>query len=494
MKQKNLIVGITFVALLALVCIASAQPFAYIANYNGNTISVVDLATNTVTGTITANVGQGPNGVAVSPDGSTVYVTNSLGNSISVIKAGSPSVVTATIAVGTAPQGIAVSPDGKYVYVANYGNAANNGGNTVSVIQTSTNTIIATVPVGTKPYGLAVTPDNSAVYVADSGTTTVSVIQTSTNTATATITVGTKPMDVAVSPDGSTVYVTNQGSNTISVINAKSNVVTATIPNWPGAANPIGLATSPEGNTLYVADSNGWVTVIDINPNSATFNTPTWGVNTLGAPYGIEVSPDGKYLYVTNEGGVNQLLIFDTEQPNPHQILADVAMPFIPGFNSPASLGKFIGPAPSGTSQSNFQFTTQLTAGQNTQVTNSNPALPGITQGVIQTLPGIFTLHNSGGHSAKVEAAFTSHVGLTYGLLSATGAGTSILEAKYFSMGPTGGTLVPLKSDGSLATIMPSTAPLAPGATVVLDGKLDVPSTQTPGAYAGTIILIFSNA
>ena len=46
---------------------------AYISNALDNTVSVVSTATNTVTATIP--VGVSPTGVAVSPDGSKVYVT-----------------------------------------------------------------------------------------------------------------------------------------------------------------------------------------------------------------------------------------------------------------------------------------------------------------------------------------------------------------------------------------------------------------------------------
>ena len=56
---------------------------------------------------------------------------------------------------------------------------------------------------------MAVTPDGTRAYVTDSNDDTVSVINTATNTVIATIPVGTSPGDVAVNPDGTRVYVTN---------------------------------------------------------------------------------------------------------------------------------------------------------------------------------------------------------------------------------------------------------------------------------------------
>lgn len=69
----------------------------------------------------------------------------------------------------------------------------NTKSNSVSVIDTATNTVIATVAVGSFPYGVAVHPDGSRVYVVNAGSNTVSVINTATNTVVGTVQVGTAP-------------------------------------------------------------------------------------------------------------------------------------------------------------------------------------------------------------------------------------------------------------------------------------------------------------
>jgi YVTN family beta-propeller protein len=78
--------------------------------------------------------------------------------------------VTATIALpkgidayGGSPYGVAVTPNGAYVYVTN----ANN--HSVSVIDTASNMMAETVTVGGNPKGVAVTPDGAYVYVIGSG-------------------------------------------------------------------------------------------------------------------------------------------------------------------------------------------------------------------------------------------------------------------------------------------------------------------------------------
>ena len=101
---------------------------------------MISSASNAVTATI--SVGTYPYGVAVSPDGAYVYVTNILGNSVSVMTRAS-NTVTATISVRTNPCGFVVSPNSEYVYVTN------NADNTVSVIDTAIDTFEISVTHGT---------------------------------------------------------------------------------------------------------------------------------------------------------------------------------------------------------------------------------------------------------------------------------------------------------------------------------------------------------
>jgi YVTN family beta-propeller protein len=88
---------------------------AYITNNDDTTVSVINVATNTVTAKIKVSVE--PGAVSVSPDGSKVYIANFGDYSVSVINSATNK-VTNIINVGTQPSGIAVSPNGSRVYVA----------------------------------------------------------------------------------------------------------------------------------------------------------------------------------------------------------------------------------------------------------------------------------------------------------------------------------------------------------------------------------------
>lgn len=141
----------------------------YVANNGRDNVSVIDTTSNKIIATIP--VGYGPQELAVTPDGGRVYVAN-WGNSVSVIDAGS-NTVTATISLslGTAPGGVAVTPDGLHAYVTGFQS------NSVSVIDTKSNTVTATIPVEAGPSEVVVTPDGRLAYVVNSGANSVSVIE-----------------------------------------------------------------------------------------------------------------------------------------------------------------------------------------------------------------------------------------------------------------------------------------------------------------------------
>src|SRR5438876_12395638 len=95
---------------------------------------------------------------------------------------------------------------------------ANGDSNSVSVIDTSSNTVVATVAVGSIPFGVAITPDGTRAYVTNRGSASVSVIDTSSNTVGAAAAGVGEPDGVAITPDGTRAYVTNQCSRCVSVL------------------------------------------------------------------------------------------------------------------------------------------------------------------------------------------------------------------------------------------------------------------------------------
>jgi YVTN family beta-propeller protein len=260
----------------------------------------------TVTATI--GVGSGPEGVGVDPSTHTVYVANSNGNSVSVID-GTTNTVTATIAAGSGPEGVGVDPSTHTVYVAN------SNGNSVSVIDGTTNTVTATIAAGDSPDAVGVDPSTHIVYMANDGSPnasigTVSVIDGATNTVTATINVGQIPVGMGVDPSTHTVYVANRYNHNMSVIDGTTNTVTATI------GLPQGMYTGPDGvgvdltaHAVYVADSaNNSVSVIAPPQPGPVDVTATAGntaaiVSWTAPPYFLDGATVTGYSATASPGG-----------------------------------------------------------------------------------------------------------------------------------------------------------------------------------------------
>jgi YVTN family beta-propeller protein len=247
-----------------------------------------------VTPTVFIDVGSQPADVAVSPDGATAYVVNQVDETVSVIDTAT-NTVTHTVTVGENPVAVAVSPNGSRVYVTNRFD------DTVSVIDTAANAVIGTIAVGFLPSGLALSPSGTILYVANSQDQTVMKINTSTQTVLATISVSGFPDGVAVSPDGTRVYVTCEGVGgqqavgTLAVIETTNNTVIGAID--VGEFSPQDVAVSPDGSMVYVANGSSTNTVRVID----TVSMSVIATVTVGAgPNGLAVSPDGKRVYVTN--------------------------------------------------------------------------------------------------------------------------------------------------------------------------------------------------
>ncbi|MEQ1593566.1 MAG: beta-propeller fold lactonase family protein [Casimicrobium sp.] len=262
------------------VAVAPGGGLVYVAEHNSNSVAVISTNTNTVLAQISA--GTKPMGVAVSPDGSRLYVTNFLtatasgGGSVwvdgtlTVVDAFARTVLT-TVAVGPNPYGVAVSPDGSRVFVAN------SGAGTVSVVDAASNTVTSTIAVGANPVGVAASPDGQRVYVANSGTGSVSVIEVATLTVSSTTPVGGHAMGVAVTDDSTRVVVSNSFDETVSVINAATLAVLGTANGGVGQG-PAGIALVPGGTTALVANSRaGSVSSVNASNSAASVLPGSFG-------------------------------------------------------------------------------------------------------------------------------------------------------------------------------------------------------------------------
>jgi YVTN family beta-propeller protein len=237
--------------------------------------------------------GATPRFIAFSADGDTGYVTDgSVSGSVRLFDVATDAALPTVIPVGSAPFELVTDPVSGQIYVAN------SNSNSVSVIDTVTNTVVATIPTGALPRFITFTPDGSKAYVSLGNDSAVAVIDTATNSVTKTVPVGPPgfvPSGVQVSPDGSSVYVA-VGAELV-VIDTATDAVSTTTPTVPLPAGsvPRSIRFAPDGSKGYVTDAgSGVMSVID--PVS---NTVIGAVPVAGQMWDVAFSADGALAYVT---------------------------------------------------------------------------------------------------------------------------------------------------------------------------------------------------
>jgi YVTN family beta-propeller protein len=188
----------------------------------------------------------------------------------------------AEITVGTAPRTLALSPDGSAVWVANKQSA------TLSVIATGTLSVTRTVslPRGSQPYGIAFSSTAALVTLEASGQ--LLKIDPASGTTLLTLPVGANPRHVAVAADGTTAFV--------------SRFVTPPLPGEATANVQTTQAGLPVGGEVVVVNSVPMSiqrTVVLAHSDKPDAENQGRGFpNYLGA---MAISPDGSQGYVPSK-------------------------------------------------------------------------------------------------------------------------------------------------------------------------------------------------
>jgi YVTN family beta-propeller protein len=146
----------------------------YVANGDGtSTLSVIDASTNTITQRVPLNGSFGVSGVVVNPSGTRVYISGNDSRLIHVLDTATNTIID-EISVNARPSGLALTPDGSKLYVAMGFHA-----NEVSVIDTSSDSVASNIPITDDPISVEITPDRKRAYVV--AVSNVLVLDTATN-------------------------------------------------------------------------------------------------------------------------------------------------------------------------------------------------------------------------------------------------------------------------------------------------------------------------
>jgi YVTN family beta-propeller protein len=336
-------------------------------------ITVIDTTTNRViagptpTGGSELPISFNSTGTTLTPDGSRLYSVSPNEDVVNVYNTATNT--SSQVSVPRAPVAVISSPDGRSVYVTN-------SDNTISVIDTATNTVVGTpIAAGTPTFNptAALSPDGRFLYVTNWAEQSVYVIDTTTKSVVGQpIKVGDAnaynlPLSVKVAPGGGRLYVNTLSIDTANLGNYRSRVTAIDTASGTVVGQPIDLGTnaiggfgyvynsstiSPDGSRLYLNSVDArqgpdgqpvyTTTITSIDTNSwAPIGAP---ITLNGLALGLLISADGRRLYAPRDvinyaslpDSTSSLTVIDTAS---NAVVYDVPLPgVIPGAPDPGAL------------------------------------------------------------------------------------------------------------------------------------------------------------
>ena len=185
----------------------------------------------------------------------TIVTVNKSSSTVSLIDLATGT-ITATVPTGEGPHEAAVSPDGKWALVSDYGPSRAPGA-TLTLVDIEQGALAKTISVHghPRPHGIVWLPDGRTVLVTSEVDSSLLVVDVERGALAGMIKVGQPGGQLlALSADGSTVYVTNVSSSTVTKIDMASRQAVRTV-TMPQAVE--GIALRPDGKELWVSSRIG---------------------------------------------------------------------------------------------------------------------------------------------------------------------------------------------------------------------------------------------
>ena len=260
--------------------------------------------------------------IAITPDGALVVAVNPDSNSISILD-------TATHAVFGVPVGIdprAVTVHEAWAYVANQGS------DTVTVVDLSSRAVLGERAVGDRPVGIALSPDQRYVIVANVGDDTVSWLDSSGADTLSVLNVPDRPYGLAFTPDGSRLLVTHLLSGDVTIISMDRSDVPTPVATWANVAPAPGVIVNAAGDRAYLPqtmahglglntqfDNSVFAKVSVLNLDDFTHQTSEHislpeTDQPVGLPWDAALAKDDTELWIVNAGS-HDISVVDISDP-----------------------------------------------------------------------------------------------------------------------------------------------------------------------------------
>ncbi len=246
---------------------------SFVTNSGGNTVSIIDNTGPTEIDRISHPLFHFPHGIGLSADESELFIAATRSNRVFVFDVPSrePKEVIETYQKST--HMIYFDVNKERIFIPNIGS------DNITILDARDRSLITHLPVGRGPEGAGVHPDGEVLYVANQHDNNLFIIELDTMEVIFDRKLGTLPIRVAFSPDGDYVFIPNRESNDLSIVDARRPWEIKRIPTgvWPG-----GTVFSPAGDRAFVANNKtNDVSVIDVE-----------GLKEVGR-YEAGIHPDG---------------------------------------------------------------------------------------------------------------------------------------------------------------------------------------------------------
>jgi len=321
--------GLIFFFAGAIVMPVQASDRVYTADQTSNTVSVVDPATNKLLGSIHLDeavpAALSPlyygellvHGLGFSPDHKTLDVVSIGSNSVTLIDT-ETNTVKGKVYVGRSPHEAFFRPDGRELWVAVRGE------NYVSVIDPVQQKEVRRIETANGPGMVLFRPDGKYAFVPSSFTPEMDVIDTATYQIVARVKQAS-PFSPNLAVDQEEVWFTLKDSGQTQIVSAKAPFQTLAVLETGPITNHVTFIANADGHFAYVSvGGKDEVLVYRRDPGSEPKLIAT--VHTGDLPHGIWGSGDGRRVYVGLENG-DAVQAIDTRT---NQIIATIPVGQLP--------------------------------------------------------------------------------------------------------------------------------------------------------------------
>ena len=241
-------------------CLDAPGSKLYVVDAAAKLVSKLDLEQQAVTGTFSDPDLKSPDGCAISPDGSKLYVADREGNQLFVFATDTRRRNT-KIAVPNEPRRVVFTPDDSRILVSS------GDGNAITIVNPATDTVVRSVKTGIDPRAMAFSPDGKVLAVSMVTSDNMEYFDAKTFEYIEDYGMCSSPQVIAFAPNGRYLYALCVPAQVVAVVNLHGEGsrperrLQSTIPVGPATS---AMAISAAGDFLYVGRPDGTIGVVDL--------------------------------------------------------------------------------------------------------------------------------------------------------------------------------------------------------------------------------------